>query len=114
MTFEMMLPACQIPIRSGDSCLVYHELVIRDTAGRKGPSVTPTRKRQSMKDQPLFIAGIEIVTADQASIQAGSRKRGLPLAIMTFAGTCRVKRNSQHSVSNIVSEYLFLNLVPER
>jgi hypothetical protein len=98
MTFEMMLPACQIPMRSGDSSLVYHELVIRDTAGRKGPSVTPTRKRQSMNDQPLFIAGIEIVTADQASMHAGIRKRGLPLAMMTFAGTCGVKHDSQHIV----------------
>lgn len=90
MTFEMILPACQMPMRRGDSCLVYHELVMRDTAGRKGPSVTPTRKRQSMKDQPLFIAGIEIVTADHASIQAGNRKRGFPLAMITFAGTYRV------------------------
>ena len=103
--FEMMLPACQIPMRSGDSSLVYHELVMRDTAGRKGPSVTPTRKRQSMKDQPLFIPGIEIVTADQLSIQAGNNQRGLPLAMITFAGTYRTKDTSQQNVSHI-SEFV--------
>lgn len=27
-TLEMMLPACQMPMRRGDSCLVYHEDVL--------------------------------------------------------------------------------------
>jgi hypothetical protein len=61
-TLEMILPACQIPMlnanisivgcqtcklsyRSGDSCFVYQEDVINETAGKKGPSVTPTRNR---------------------------------------------------------------------
>ena len=90
ITLEMMLPACQIPILSGDSSFVYHELVMRDTAGRKGPSVTPTRKRQSMKDQELFMPGMAIVTEDQASMQAGRSQRGLPLAMITLAGTCEM------------------------
>jgi hypothetical protein len=67
-------------MRRGDSCFVYHEDVIRDTAGKNGPSVKPTRKRQTQNDHPLFIAGIQIVTTDQASIQHGMRMRGLPLA----------------------------------
>jgi hypothetical protein len=43
------------------------------------------------------------VTADHASIQAGNRKRGFPLAMITFAGTCGVKNNNQQSVSGIIS-----------
>jgi hypothetical protein len=100
---EHILPACQIPIlnanisivgsqdcklsdRSGDSCFVYQEDVINETAGRNGPSVTPTRNRHSIKLHGLFMAGMQIVTADQASIQHGSRTRGLPFAMMTLAG----------------------------
>ena len=60
-TFEMMLPACQMPMRSGDSCLVYHELVMRDTAGRKGPSVTPTRKRQALADSVSRLIKMSVV-----------------------------------------------------
>lgn len=84
--FEMMLPACHMLMRRGDSCFVYHEEVIRETAGRKGPSVIPTRKRQRRKDHPDFIAGMQIVTADQASMQQGNRMRGFLFAMITFAG----------------------------
>lgn len=70
----------------GDSCLVYHELVMTETAGKKGPSVMPTKKRQSMNAHGLFIAGIQIVTQDQPSMHAGRSTRGLPFAINTFAG----------------------------
>jgi hypothetical protein len=75
-----------MPIRIGDSSFVYQELVMRETAGRNGPSVTPTRNRQSIKDQELFMAGIEIVTADQPSMQIGSKSLGFPLAMITLAG----------------------------
>lgn len=77
-----------MPILSGDSCLVYYELVSSETAGRKGPSVMPTRKRQSIKAQPDFIAAMQIVTIDQASMQHGSRIWGFPFAMITLAGTC--------------------------
>ena len=75
------------PYLIGDSCFVYHELVMTDTAGKKGPSVMPTRNRQSINDQALFIAGMQMVTQDQPSIHMGKRTRGLPLAMMTLAGS---------------------------
>jgi hypothetical protein len=46
MTLDTMLPACQMAMRRGLSFLVYQEDVIKDTAGVKGPSKKPTRKRQ--------------------------------------------------------------------
>lgn len=83
---DAMLPECQMAMRSGDSCLVYHDDVMSDTAGRNGPSVRPTRKRQSRKAQPASMAGMQTVTADHASMQQGSRMRGCPLATTTAAG----------------------------
>jgi hypothetical protein len=66
--FDAMLPACQIAIRNGASSLVYHEEVINDTMGRKGPSATPTKNRQSRNDHPDLIPAIPAVTIDQASM----------------------------------------------
>jgi hypothetical protein len=83
---EMVFPACQIPILKGDSCLVYQEEVMSDTAGTNGPSVKPMRKRQRQKPHPAVTAGIQIVTHDQTSMQLGGRIRGVPLARMTLAG----------------------------
>lgn len=105
-TLEMILPACQIPIchdrvsieaqpqvarwreptLSGLSSFVYHEDVINETAGTNGPSVRPTKKRHSMNDQGVVMAVMQIVTADQPSMHRGSKRRGLPLAMITFAG----------------------------
>lgn len=86
-TLEMIFPACQIPIRRGDSLFVYQDDVRRETAGTKGPSVTPTRNRQRQNPQPVVSAGIQIVTADHPSIIEGIRTLGLPLAMITLAGT---------------------------
>ena len=86
MTLDMTFPACQIAIRRGDSSLVYQELVIKDTAGMKGPSVSPTRNRHRMNDQPLFIAVMQIVTVDQANMKKGIRTLGFPLARIMLAG----------------------------
>lgn len=82
----MVFPACQMPMRSGDSCFVYQDEVIKETAGTNGPSVTPTMNRQRMNPQPRVMAGMQIVVADQASMQQGIRRRGLPLAMMMLAG----------------------------
>lgn len=90
MACEMVFPACQIAMRRGDSCFVYHDDVIRETAGTNGPSVRPTKKRQRRNPQPVVIAGMQMVVADHPSIQHGSKIRGLPFAIMTFAGTCEI------------------------
>lgn len=89
-TLEIMFPACQIPIRNGDSFLVYQEEVRSETAGMKGPSAKPTRNRQRQNAQPDDRAGIQIVTADQTSMMDGKRILGFPLAIRTFAGTCEM------------------------
>jgi hypothetical protein len=35
MAWEMVFPACQMPILKGDSCFVYQEDVMSDTAGTK-------------------------------------------------------------------------------
>ena len=86
MTFEMMLPACQIPMRRGDSSLVYHDEVINATTGRKGPSVNPTRKRHSMKLQADLHPGIAIVTADQASMMQGMMILGDDFEMKTLPG----------------------------
>lgn len=75
-----------MPILRGDSCFVYHDDVIKDTAGTNGPSVNPTRKRHRQKAQPLLTAGMHIVTVDQVSMQAGRRNRGCPLAMITDDG----------------------------
>lgn len=64
--FEAMFPACQIAIRSGASSLVYHDEVISETIGRKGPSAKPTQKRQTKKDQPEDMAAMQAVTTDHA------------------------------------------------
>lgn len=90
MTLEMVFPACQMPMRSGLSRLVYHDDVMSETAGTKGPSVTPTRKRHSMKPHAEFSAVMQMVTAGHASMAHGSRIRGLPLARITLAGTCEM------------------------
>lgn len=86
-TLDMMFPACQMPIRNGDSFFVYQDEVIRETAGMKGPSVTPTRNRQRQKPQAEVRAGMQIVTADQESMMQGKIMLGLPLAMKTLAGT---------------------------
>ena len=77
-----------MPIRRGDSFFVYHDDVIRDTAGTKGPSVKPTKKRQIQKAQPVLTAGMHMVTTDQASIHPGRRNCGFPLAKTTLDGIC--------------------------
>lgn len=87
MTLETIFPACQMAIRKGLSFFVYHEDVMRDTAGVNGPSKNPTKKRQKMKLQGLVIAVIDIVTADQQSMHTGSRILGLPWARITLPGT---------------------------
>lgn len=87
MTLDTILPACQMAMRKGLSFLLYHEDVIKDTAGVNGPSKRPTKNRQKIKLQALLRAVMEIVTADQHSIQAGSSIRGLPRARITFPGT---------------------------
>jgi hypothetical protein len=81
ITFDMMLPACQIPIRNGLSFFVYQDEVMSDTAGRKGPSVTPIRNLQRQNAHADFMAGMLIVTADQANIHEGRSTRGFPLAM---------------------------------
>lgn len=86
-TLDMMFPACQMLIRNGDSFFVYQDEVIRETAGMKGPSVTPTRNRQRQKPQAEVRAGMQIVTADQESMMQGKIMLGLPLAMKTLAGT---------------------------
>lgn len=48
----MVFPACQMPMRSGDSCFVYQDEVTKETVGTNGPSVTPTTNRQRMNPQP--------------------------------------------------------------
>lgn len=85
--FETIFPACHMPIRSGDSFFVYHDEVIRETAGTNGPSATPTRKRQRQKPQAEVRAGMQIVTADHASMILGNMMLGLPFAMNTLAGT---------------------------
>jgi hypothetical protein len=75
-TLLMMFPACQIPIRRGDSSLVYQDDVMSATTGRKGPSVTPTRNRQSMNAHGDLAAGIAMVTADHANMMQGMMIRG--------------------------------------
>jgi hypothetical protein len=89
-TLLMMFPACQIPMRSGDSSFVYHDDVISATTGRKGPSVTPTRKRHSMKAHGDLAAGMAIVTADHANMMQGMMTRGLCFEMMTLPGTCEM------------------------
>lgn len=86
-TLEMIFPACQMPMRKGDSFFVYQDEVIKETAGIKGPSVTPTRNRHRQKPQAEVRAGMQIVTADQESIMQGKIMLGLPLAMKTLAGT---------------------------
>lgn len=81
MTLEIMLPACQIPIRNGLSFFVYQDDVMSETAGRKGPSVIPIKNLQRQKAHADFAAGMEIVTADQTNIQEGRRTRGFPFAM---------------------------------
>lgn len=63
---------------------------MRDTAGKKGPSVKPTRKRQSMNDHAEVMKIMQSVTRDQPSIQIGRRILGLPFAMITFAGICEM------------------------
>lgn len=65
---EAIFPACQIAMRNGASSLVYHEEVMIETIGRKGPSASPTQKRQTRKDQPVDMAAMHAVTTDQANI----------------------------------------------
>jgi hypothetical protein len=87
-TFETIFPACHIAIRKGLSSLVYQLDVMSATTGRKGPSVKPTRNRQSMKCHGFVAAGIQIVTADQASIMQGIHILGFCFAMMMLAGIC--------------------------
>ena len=84
---ETMFPACQMAMREGVSRLTYQDDDMRQTAGKKGPSVTPTRNLQSMKPQADLTAGMQIVMADQASIQQGRTTRGRLLAMKTLPGT---------------------------
>lgn len=69
---------------------MYHDEVIRETAGTKGPSVKPTTNRHKRNPQPAVTAGMQMVVIDHPSIQHGSKIRGLPLAMITFAGTCEM------------------------
>ena len=62
--FEAILPACQIAILMGASSFVYQDELIKLTIGRKGPSANPTKNRQTMKDQPLFMRAIHAVMTD--------------------------------------------------
>jgi hypothetical protein len=78
--FDAILPACQIAMRRGASSLVYHEEVIKDTIGRKGPSARPTQNRQTKNDQPEVIVAMQAVTTDQAIMYAGIWYRGRPFA----------------------------------
>lgn len=87
---EIVFSACYISMRRGDSCFVYHDDVIRETAGTKRLSVRPTKNRQSKNPQPAVIAGIQMVVADYPSIQHGNKIRGFLLAIMTLAETCEM------------------------
>jgi hypothetical protein len=91
ITLETIFPACQIAIRKGLSFFIYHEDVVRDTAGVNGPSKNPTRKRQKMKLQGLVRAVIDIVTADQQSMHTRSRTRAFPRARITLPGTREIK-----------------------
>jgi hypothetical protein len=53
MMLEIVFPACQMAMRSGLSCLLYQDEVIRVIPGKKGASQRPTTKRQTAKPAPL-------------------------------------------------------------
>ena len=88
--FEIIFPACQIPILNGDSFFVYQEEVSSETAGTKGPSANPTKNRQRQNPHPDDRAGMQIVTADQASMMDGKMMLGFPFAMSTVAGTWEI------------------------
>ena len=88
--FEMIFPACQIPILNGDSFFVYQDEVSSETAGTKGPSANPTRNLQRQNPHPDDNAGMQMVTADQASMMDGKMILGLLFAMSTVAGTCEI------------------------
>lgn len=88
--FEAMLPACHMAILIGASSLVYHDELIKLTIGKKGPSASPTRNRQTMNDQPLFMRAMHAVMTDHTITWTGIWICGLPRARYTVAGSCEI------------------------
>lgn len=107
MMLLIVLPACQIAIRKGDSSFVYQAdvtirvlitvlkvLLIREwrhlqrvRPGKKGASVRPMKKRQTQKPTPLVMAGMQIVPMDHMTMVIGRKYRGFVLARIKLPGS---------------------------